>query len=114
MSRTAGSLRSIYVPGTNGRTDIPFPAEDFRYWLEDVAPECPVIALRHARLELVQSEAPRFEVLGGVALATLGRGLIDLFLPNLAGADPLYIYCPSHYLKQFHEKFARGSRSKHS
>jgi peptide/nickel transport system substrate-binding protein len=28
-----------------------------------------------------------------------------LFLPELAGADPLYIYCPSHYLKQFHEKF---------
>ena len=28
------------------------------------------------------------------------------FLPALAGAAPLYIYAPAHYLKQFHEKYA--------
>ena len=29
-----------------------------------------------------------------------------LFLPALAGASPLYIYAPAHYLKQFHKKYA--------
>ncbi len=27
------------------------------------------------------------------------------FLPDLAEASPLFIYCPAHYLKQFHEKY---------
>jgi peptide/nickel transport system substrate-binding protein len=29
-----------------------------------------------------------------------------LFLPALAGADPLFIYAPSHYLKKLHAKYA--------
>src|SRR5207245_7324955 len=29
-----------------------------------------------------------------------------LFLPDLAAPSPLYIYRPSHYLKQFHQKYA--------
>src|SRR6185437_1027945 len=29
-----------------------------------------------------------------------------LFLPALAGPDPLFIFCPAHYLKQFHKKYA--------
>ena len=28
------------------------------------------------------------------------------FLPALAGARPLFIYAPAHYLKQFHERYA--------
>ena len=55
---------------------------------------------------MVQSEVPRFEVLDDTTIRYAWTRPNPLFLPNLAGADPLYIYCPSHYLKQFHEKFA--------
>ena len=84
----------------------PFTSEDFRYWFEDVAkntqlsPSGPPISL------MVQGEIPRFEVLDDTTIRYAWTRPNPLFLPELAGADPLYIYCPSHYLKQFHEKFA--------
>ena len=84
----------------------PFTSEDFRYWFQDVAqnnqlsPSGPPISL------MVQGEIPRFEVLDDTTIRYAWTRPNPLFLPELAGADPLYIYCPSHYLKQFHEKFA--------
>ena len=84
----------------------PFTSEDFRYWFEDVAknnqlsPSGPPVSL------MVQGEIPRFEVLDDTTIRYAWTRPNPLFLPELAGADPLYIYCPSHYLKQFHEKFA--------
>ena len=83
----------------------PFTSEDFRYWFQDVAqnnqlsPSGPPISM------MVQGEVPRFEVLDDTTIRYAWTRPNPLFLPELAGADPLYIYCPSHYLKQFHEKF---------
>jgi peptide/nickel transport system substrate-binding protein len=83
----------------------PFTAEDFRFWWEDVAqnrelsPEGPPDAL------LPQGEAPRFKVLGRYTVRYSWDHPNPLFLPALAGADPIYIYCPAHYLKQFHARY---------
>ena len=33
-----------------------------------------------------------------------------LFLPALAGPDPIFIYRPAHYLKQFHENYAEKKK----
>jgi peptide/nickel transport system substrate-binding protein len=55
---------------------------------------------------LPQGEGPHFEVLSETAVRYSWARPNPLFLPDLAGPSPLYIYRPSHYLKQFHQKYA--------
>ena len=80
----------------------PFTSEDFRYWFEDVASNPQLSPSGLPVSLLVQGEAPRSRVLDELRSVTAGRGRTRCFLPNLAGPSPLFIYCPSHYLKQFH------------
>jgi peptide/nickel transport system substrate-binding protein len=83
-----------------------FTAEDFRYWFQDVA-ENPKLSPSGLPVELLpQGQPPRFEVLDDTTVRYSWEQPNPLFLPALAGADPLYIYCPAHYLKQFNEKYA--------
>ena len=82
----------------------PFTSEDFRYWFEDVAQNSQLSPSGLPVTLMVQGEVPRFEVLDETTIRYAWTRPNPLFLPALAGADPLYIYCPSHYLKQFHEK----------
>src|SRR5271163_3043595 len=84
----------------------PFTSEDFRYWFEDVAQNSKLSPSGLPVSMMVQGETPRFEVLDETTVRYTWTRPNPLFLPDLAGADPLYIYRPSHYLKQFHEKFA--------
>jgi len=84
----------------------PFTSEDFRYWFEDVAQNSKLSPSGLPVSMMVQGEAPRFEVLDETTIRYTWTRPNPLFLPDLAGPDPLYIYCPSHYLKQFHEKYA--------
>jgi len=84
----------------------PFTSEDFRYWFEDVAQNNQLSPSGLPVSMMVQGEIPHFEMLDDATIRYAWTRPNPLFLPNLAGADPLYIYCPSHYLKQFHEKFA--------
>jgi peptide/nickel transport system substrate-binding protein len=83
----------------------PFTAEDFRYWFEDVAsnPELSPTGLPTALLP--NGERPRFEVLDERTVRYSWSRPNPLFLPALAGPDPLFIYCPAHYLKKFHKKY---------
>jgi peptide/nickel transport system substrate-binding protein len=84
----------------------PFTSEDFRYWFEDVAqnPELTPSGLPMALLP--NGEPPQFTVLDERTVRYSWSQPNPLFLPALAGADPLFIYCPAHYLKQFHKKYA--------
>ncbi|MEM6421831.1 MAG: ABC transporter substrate-binding protein, partial [Pseudomonadota bacterium] len=83
----------------------PFTAEDFRYWWEDVAnnpdlsPSGPPVSM------IVNGEKPVFEVLGPQSVRYTWLVPNPRFLPSLAQARPVYIYRPSHYLKQYHAKF---------
>lgn len=84
----------------------PFTAEDFRYWWEDVAnnkrlspggpPQALVIADEKATLEILDQRTLRYS----------WARPNPVFLPALAGAQPLYIAMPAHYLRQFHERYA--------
>ncbi|WP_336810866.1 ABC transporter substrate-binding protein [Bosea sp. MMO-172] len=84
----------------------PFTTEDFRYWWEDIAnnkrlsPGGPPQALFSA------NEPPVFEVLSETEVRYSWRTPNPIFLPALAGAQPTYIFMPSGYLKQFHERHA--------
>ncbi len=84
----------------------PFTAEDFRYWFEDVA-ENPKLSPSGLPVALLpQGQPPQFKVLDAVTVRYSWPQPNPLFLPALADADPLFIYCPAHYLKQFDKKYA--------
>jgi peptide/nickel transport system substrate-binding protein len=84
----------------------PFTSEDFRYWWEDVAsneqlsPIGPPVELH------VDGEWPRVEILDERTVRYSWSKPNPFFLPALAGARPMFIYAPAHYLKQFHERYA--------
>jgi peptide/nickel transport system substrate-binding protein len=83
----------------------PFTTEDFRYWWEDMAnngdlsPSGPPIAM------LVEGKLPVVEYLDDQTVRFTWEAPNPTFLPALAGARPLYLYAPAHYLKQFHERY---------
>jgi peptide/nickel transport system substrate-binding protein len=84
----------------------PFTSEDFRYWFEDVAQNTRLSPSGIPVTMLAQGEGPRFEVLDETTVRYSWTHPNPLFLPDLAGPSPLYIYRPSQYLKQFHQKYA--------
>ncbi len=81
----------------------PFTSEDFRYWWEDIAnnpklsPAGPPAAL------LVHDELPKVEFPDPLTVIYSWSVPNPNFLPALAGAAPLLIYRPAHYLKAHHE-----------
>jgi peptide/nickel transport system substrate-binding protein len=88
----------------------PFTAADFRYWFEDVA-ENPKLSPSGLPVQLLpQGQPPRFEVLDKTTVRYSWPQPNPLFIPALAGADPLFIYCPAHYLKQFNPKYANKAK----
>jgi peptide/nickel transport system substrate-binding protein len=93
-------------PGHKWSDGKPFTAEDFRYWFEDVA-ENPDLSPSGLPMALLPNgEAPKFAVIDERTVRFSWSRPNPLFLPALAGADPMFIYCPAHYLKQFHQKYA--------
>jgi peptide/nickel transport system substrate-binding protein len=83
----------------------PFTVEDFRYFWEDVAnnkelsPAGPPIDL------IVDGEAPKVEFLDKFTVRYSWSKPNPDFLARMAGASPLFIFRPAHYLKQFHKKY---------
>lgn len=84
----------------------PFTAEDFRYFWEDVANNAKLSPTGVPAQLLVGGEKPRFEVIDDHTVRYAWSQPNPTFLPYLAGASPLYIYRPAHYLKKFHERYA--------
>lgn len=84
----------------------PFTAEDFRYWFEDVAEIQELSPSGMPLAMLAGGEGPKFEVLDDTTIRYTWAQPNALFLSALAGPDPMFIYCPAHYLKQFHKKYA--------
>ncbi len=93
-------------PGHKWSDGAPFTSEDFRYWWEDVAndpdlrPSGPPVDM------LVDGLPPLFEVIDETTVRYTWQKKNPFFLPRLAGASPLFIYRPSHFLKQFHANYA--------
>jgi len=83
----------------------PFTAEDFRYYFEDVAREKEVRNESLPIAMVVDGEMPKFEVLDSHTVRYSWTKPNPFFLPRLAGARPMFIYRPAHYLKRYHQKF---------
>jgi peptide/nickel transport system substrate-binding protein len=84
----------------------PFTTEDFRYWWEDIANNRELSPMGPPAELLVRGKLPTFEVIDDRTVRYAWDEPNPDFLPALAGAAPLYIYAPAHYLKRFHEKYA--------
>jgi peptide/nickel transport system substrate-binding protein len=80
----------------------PFTAEDFRYFWQDVvlnkalSPGGPPVEM------MVDGAAAEVEIVDPVTVRYTWPKPNPGFLPALAGARPLSIAMPAHYLKQFH------------
>ncbi len=83
-----------------------FSAEDFRYYWEDVANNPRLSPGGPPQSLIVEGKPARFEVLDEQTVRYSWDRPNPLFLPALAAAQPLYIYLPAHYLKNFHERYA--------
>lgn len=88
----------------------PFTAEDFRYYWEDVAnnPELSPGGLN--KTLLIEGKGPRFEIISPTTVRYSWSKPNPYFLPRLAGAAPLFIYRPAHYLKRFHARYTNPGR----
>jgi peptide/nickel transport system substrate-binding protein len=84
----------------------PFTAEDFRYYWEDVANHKELSPSGPPRDLVVGGQPAKFEVLSETEVRYSWAKPNPDFLPRLAGASPLFIYRPAHYLKQFHKKYS--------
>lgn len=84
----------------------PFTAEDFRYWFQDVASSKDLYPNGLPEQLLVDGKGPKFEVLDPETVRYTWDKPNALFLPALAGPDPLYIYGPAHYLRRLNAKYA--------
>ncbi len=84
----------------------PFTTEDFRYFWEDVANNEKLSPTGVPAQFLVAGEKPAVEIVDAHTVRYSWTKPNPTFLPQLAGASPLYIYQPAHYMKQFHERYA--------
>lgn len=85
----------------------PFTAEDFRYYWEDCANNRKLAPAGPPAVLLAHGARPQFEVIDPHTVRFTWPKPNPHFLPALADPAPLYIYRPAHYLKPFHEKYAR-------
>jgi peptide/nickel transport system substrate-binding protein len=88
----------------------PFTAEDFRYYWQDVATNEELSPAGPPRALRVNNEFPLVEILDETTVRYSWSRPNPTFLPALAGAAPLFIYRPAHYLKQFHAKYKKKKK----
>jgi peptide/nickel transport system substrate-binding protein len=88
----------------------PFTAEDFRYYWEDVANNKELSPAGPPRDMLVDGEPAKFEILNETTVRYTWSKPNPEFLPRMAGASPLFIYRPAHFLKPFHKKYSEKVR----
>ncbi len=83
----------------------PFTAEDFRFYWEDIANNKDLSPVGPPTVLRIGGELPKFDVIDDVTVRYSWTRPNPDFLPRLAGASPLYMYRPAHYLKKFHARY---------
>ena len=96
-------------PGHKWSDGHRFTAEDFRYWWEDVANNPKLSPVGPPKVMKVDGKLPQFRILNNLSIQYEWEKPNPDFLAALAGASPLYIYRPAHYMRQFHENFTANS-----
>ena len=92
-------------PGHKWSDGVPFTAEDFRYYWEDVATNPKLSPVGPPEVLRVEGALPTFEIIDDVTIRYTWNSPNPEFLPALAAARPPFIYRPAHYLKRFHGSY---------
>ena len=79
-----------------------FTAEDFRYFWEDVANNEALSPTGPPQVLRVDGELPEVEFPDAVTIRYIWSKPNPFLIPALAGARPLDLFRPAHYLKRFH------------
>ncbi len=90
----------------------PFTTRDFQYFWQDVANNIDLSPAGPPKDMIIDGVPAKFEVLDELTVRYSWPKPNPFFLPKLAGALPLFIYRPAHYLGQFHEKYADREKLK--
>jgi len=93
-------------PGHRWSDGQPFTSEDFRFWWEEVATNAKVSPFGPPTTLSVDGELPTVEFPDATTVVYTWSRPNPFFLPALAGARPLEIFTPAHYMRQFHADFA--------
>jgi peptide/nickel transport system substrate-binding protein len=93
-------------PGHRWSDGEPFNSENFRFYWEDMANNVEVSKFGPPKELLVNGEKPAVEFPDEHTIRYTWSKPNPYFLPALAAAQPLEIFRPSHYLKQFHARYA--------
>ena len=83
----------------------PFTTDDFRYFWDDVANNKELSPTGPPSDLLVNGEAPKVEYPDKQTVRYSWSKPNPDFLARMAGASPLFIFRPAHYLKKFHKKY---------
>ncbi len=94
-------------PGHKWSDGEPFTSEDFRYYWEDVANNPALSPAGPPRLLFVGDEPPEVTFPDALTVRFAWSRPNPIFLHVLARARPVFIYRPAHYLRRFHERYAR-------
>ncbi|CCQ74917.1 ABC transporter substrate-binding protein [Magnetospira sp. QH-2] len=94
-------------PGHKWSDGHPFTSEDFRYWWEDIANNPEMSPNGPPQMLAVDGQPPRVEFLDETTVRYSWDKPNPRFLSMLAGARPLYLFAPAHYLKSFHKKYQK-------
>ncbi len=89
---------------------VPFTSEDFRYWWEDVANHKKLSPTGPPASLLVEGEYPEVTFPDAWTIRYAWKKPNPNFLSLLAGASPLLIYRPAHYLKKYHDRYVDKSK----
>ena len=83
----------------------PFTTEDFRYYWEDVVNNEDLSPFGPSKALLVDGQPPVVNIIDEYTIQYTWPAPNPYFLTALAGARPLFIYEPAHYMKQFHANY---------
>ncbi len=83
----------------------PFTTEDFQFYWDDIANNPEISPTGLPATMMINGEGPSFEVIDDVTVRYTWSNPNPYFLPSLAQANPLYLYRPAHYMKQFHPNY---------
>jgi peptide/nickel transport system substrate-binding protein len=93
-------------PGHRWSDGQPFTSEDFRYWWEDVANNKKLSPTGPPEFLRIEGKLPTVTFPDEVTVIYAWDNPNPNFLQSLAQARPPFIFRPSQFLKQFHEKYA--------
>ncbi len=92
-------------PGHRWSDGAPFTTVDFRYAWFDMALNQELRPYGPDDRLIVEGEAASVEIIDPVTVRYSWSRPNPRFLPALAAPNPLYIFAPAHYLRQFHPAY---------